>query len=394
MIGEPMMVVDGVAAPVDVAVSEQTESLRHVGLVGDSVIVLSQLGEPDPPIRALPSRAVTKAAPNVAELNDGTLADLYLDEMGEFELLTKDDEQRLGALVKKGHEAAANLSAGLFGTKANKRKLLKAVQDSEDAKEAFVEGNLRLSVSIAKRYQPSGIALSDLIQEANLGLMRAVDKFDYERGFKFSTYAVWWIKQALGRAVENQARTIRISAETLQLYKIAEKKQRERIETGEPPFTFEQLAKEVEVSEEKLLKVYFHVENASTVSLDAPVGEDGDTSFGEILEDRDAGDVHDAYEKETRDALIREILSGLGELPRKILIARFGLFGEEERKVKDIQKEFGLTALEEREIFYGALKKLRGHPQFDGFIDIPEEPEEPPKRKRGRPPKVKIEEMV
>src|SRR3954466_9933038 len=208
------------------------------------------------------------------EDRDQDLVRLYLDDIGRYPLLTKDDEVRLAQTMERGREAAAELASGEKLSPARKRALRNAVREGEAAHLQFVNCNLRLVVSLAKRYQAADLPLLDLIQEGNLGLIHAVEKFDWRRGFKFSTYATWWIRQAIGRGIDNTARTIRLPVHAGDLVR-----RLQRVRTalegnlGRTP-TLAELAEDMEMNEQQVAEV---IRFASTpVSIHSPIGEDGE----------------------------------------------------------------------------------------------------------------------
>src|SRR5258706_1981251 len=227
------------------------------------------------------------------ERDEEDLVRLYLTDIGQYPLLTKEDEVRLAQQIEQGNSARRDLEdpAGSV-TPSRKTQLKREVRRGEDAERTFVQSNLRLVVSIAKKYQASGLPLLDLVQEGNLGLMQAVEKFDWRKGFKFSTYATWWIRQAIQRGIANTGRTIRLPAHAgdnlLRLHRV--RAQLESELEREP--TVAELARELDVAEEKVTELLLVAPDP--VSLAEPVSEDGETELGDLVEDRSAESPFDA----------------------------------------------------------------------------------------------------
>ncbi len=297
-----------------------------------------------------------------AERDEDDLVRLYLSDIGQYPLLTKDDEARLAQAMEAGHAAAKELDEGGQLTPAKKRELRRLVRSGEEAERAFVQSNLRLVVSIAKKYQASGLPLLDLIQEGNLGLMHAVEKFDWRKGFKFSTYATWWIRQALTRGIANTGRTIRLpvhAGDTLSRLQ----KARVRLETSlGRPATLAELAIELEMPEAKVSETMRFA--ADTLSLSTPLREDGDAELGDLVEDRDAESPFEAAAVSLLPAEIGRLLSPLDEREREILKLRFGLDRGEPRTLEEVGEHFNLTRERIRQIEARAMSKLR-HPSAD-----------------------------
>jgi len=298
-----------------------------------------------------------------AERDEEDLVRMYLSDIGQYPLLTKDDEARLAQAIEAGNEAATELEAGGKSlSPARRRELRRLVREGEDAERTFVQSNLRLVVSIAKKYQASGLPLLDLIQEGNLGLMHAVEKFDWRKGFKFSTYATWWIRQALTRGIANTGRTIRLpvhAGDTLSRLQ----KARVRLETslGRPP-TLSELAADLEMPEAKVTETLRFA--ADTLSLSTPLREDGDAELGDMVEDRGAESPFDAAAVSLLPDEIGRLLSPLDEREREILRLRFGLDRGEPRTLEEVGEHFNLTRERIRQIEARAMSKLR-HPSAD-----------------------------
>src|SRR5438874_2891820 len=210
------------------------------------------------------------------------LVRLYLDEIGRHELLTKDDEVRLAQAIEAGREARAELAQAQKFARGQRQQLLRTADAGEEATQTFVNANLRLVVSIAKKYQSTGLPLLDLIQEGNLGLIHAVEKFDWRKGFKFSTYATWWIRQAIQRGIANAGRTIRLPVHAADnLARLQKERAGLEARLGRPA-SLDELAAELDLAPERVKELIPHL--AEPVSLETPVGEDGETELGDLVE--------------------------------------------------------------------------------------------------------------
>ena len=293
------------------------------------------------------------------------LVRLYLTDIGQYTLLTKDDEVRLAKAIEAGKLAKEEQDAGdaktLTATK--RRELRKAIREGEIAERAFVQSNLRLVVSIAKKYQASGLPLLDLIQEGNLGLMHAVEKFDWRKGFKFSTYATWWIRQAITRGIANTGRTIRLPVHAGDtLARLQKARSRLELKFGRPA-TLAELAKEVEMPEDKVTEALRFA--AEPLSLSEPLREDGDAELGDVVEDRSAESPFEVAATALLPEEIQRLLAPLDEREREILRLRFGLDGSGEgRTLEEVGEHFNLTRERIRQIEARAMSKLR-HPSSD-----------------------------
>jgi RNA polymerase sigma factor (sigma-70 family) len=290
------------------------------------------------------------------------LVRLYLEDVGRYDLLTKDDEIRLAQAIEAGVEARTQLETAKRLTPTQRRTLRRAIRHGEEAHRQFVNSNLRLVVSIAKKYQSSGLPLLDIVQEGNLGLIHAVDKFDWRKGFKFSTYATWWIRQAIQRGIANSARVIRLPVHAGDML-TALLKLRAQLEgsLGRTP-TLAELAGEAELPLEKVVEVLRYA--VDTVSLDEPVRDDGDAELGDFVEDRNAVAPFDHAATSLLPGEIAKVLSCLDERERTILTLRFGLDGGGERTLEEVAEHFGLTRERIRQIEARAMSKLR-HPSAD-----------------------------
>ena len=296
-----------------------------------------------------------------AERDDEDLVRMYLSDIGQYSLLTKDDEVRLAQAIENGVAAATELEA-TQPTPARKRELRKQVREGEDAERTFVQANLRLVVSIAKKYQASGLPLLDLVQEGNLGLMHAVEKFDWRKGFKFSTYATWWIRQAITRGIANTGRTIRLPVHAGDtVARIQKARSRLELELGRPA-TVVELAKDLEMEPEKVTEALRFA--SDTLSLSDPLREDGDAELGDIVADPNAESPFEVAATTLLPAQIERLLAPLDEREREILKLRFGLDRGEARTLEDVGEHFNLTRERIRQIEARAMSKLR-HPSLD-----------------------------
>ncbi len=296
------------------------------------------------------------------ERDEEDLVRLYLTDIGQYMLLTKDDEVRLAKQIEAGKEAIAELDSSKDVTATRNRELRRSARDGEEAERAFVQSNLRLVVSIAKKYQASGLPLLDLIQEGNLGLMHAVEKFDWRKGFKFSTYATWWIRQAITRGIANTGRTIRLPVHAGDtLARLQKARSRLELKLGRPA-TLSELAREVEMPEDKVTEALRFA--AEPLSLSEPLREDGDAELGDVVEDRSAESPFEVAATALLPEEIARLLAPLDEREREILKLRFGLDRGEPRTLEEVGEHFNLTRERIRQIEARAMSKLR-HPSSD-----------------------------
>jgi RNA polymerase primary sigma factor len=291
---------------------------------------------------------------------------LYLREIGRVPLLNGEGEVSLAKRIEIGVQAElrlAELSANGELEKmdfAARRKLERTIRDGEKAKEDLTNANLRLVVSIAKRYTGRGMTLLDLIQEGNLGLMRAVERFDHSKGFKFSTYATWWIRQAITRAIADQARTIRIPVHMVEIIQKVTRAQREMLqELGREP-SVDEIAIRVEMTPERVREIQRIA--FDPISLESPVGEDEGSTLGDFIEDSGAIAPADAAMRSMQREAVDVALEGLNEREREVVRRRFGLDDGQARTLEQVGKEFNVTRERIRQIETKTLAKLR-HPQ-------------------------------
>ena len=297
------------------------------------------------------------------ERDEEDLVRLYLSDIGQYPLLTKDGEVELAKAIEAGAAGKAEMEANDGSlTAARKRELRRVIRAGEEAELAFVQSNLRLVVSIAKKYQASGLPLLDLIQEGNLGLIHAVEKFDWRKGFKFSTYATWWIRQAITRGIANTGRTIRLPVHAGDVLSRLQKA-RFRLETNlGRPATLAELAEELDMPVAKVTEAMRYA--ADTLSLSEPLRADGDAELGDMIEDRGAESPFDAAAVALLPEQINRLLGPLDERERQILKLRFGLDRGEPRTLEEVGEHFNLTRERIRQIEARAMSKLR-HPSSD-----------------------------
>ncbi len=288
---------------------------------------------------------------------------MYLKEIGKVPLLTAADEIDLAMKIEAGVDASEQLEKDHKGEieldRRQHRRLSRIEQVGLDAKQQLIEANLRLVVSIAKRYVGRGMLFLDLIQEGNLGLIRAVEKFDYTKGFKFSTYATWWIRQAITRAIADQARTIRIPVHMVETINKLVRIQRQLLQELVREPTPEEIAKEMDLTPERVREI--QKISQEPVSLETPIGEEEDSQLGDFIEDDAAVVPPDAASFTMLQEQLRKVLDGLAERERKVISLRFGLEDGHPRTLEEVGREFGVTRERIRQIESKTLAKLR-HP--------------------------------
>jgi RNA polymerase primary sigma factor len=281
---------------------------------------------------------------------------MYLREIGQVDLLSAEDERRLAQLIERGHLAAETIDEGRV-TEPEMRHLIRDVQRGQRAKSELTQANLRLVVSIAKRYSGRGMQLLDLIQEGNLGLMRAVDKFDHTKGFKFSTYATWWIRQAITRSIADQSRTIRIPVHMVEHMNRVTRAKRQLHQDLEREPSIDELAAHLRMEPERvreLLRI-----SLDPLSLDSPVGDEDESNLGDFIEDESADEPSDAATRAMLAQAVEEVLGELGEREQEIVRMRFGLDGNRSQTLEEVGKAFGVTRERIRQIEVKTLAKLR-----------------------------------
>jgi RNA polymerase primary sigma factor len=283
----------------------------------------------------------------------------YLKQIGKVALLNAEQEVELAKRIEAGLFAEEKLSSGEKFEFQMRRDLEWIVADGRRAKNHLLEANLRLVVSLAKRYTGRGMLFLDLIQEGNLGLIRAVEKFDYTKGYKFSTYATWWIRQAITRAMADQARTIRIPVHMVEVINKLARVQRQMLQDlGREP-TPEELAKELDMTPEKVVEVQKY--GREPISLHTPLGEDGDSEFGDLIEDSEAIVPADAVSFTLLQEQLHQVLDTLSEREAGVVAMRFGLQDGQPKTLDEIGKKYGVTRERIRQIESKTMSKLR-HP--------------------------------
>ncbi len=283
---------------------------------------------------------------------------MYLKEIGRVDLLTIDDERRLAQAIDDGNRAAALLDTNDVPD-GDVRALMRAVHRGQRARSELTQANLRLVVSIAKRYSGRGMQFLDLIQEGNLGLMRAVDKFDHTKGFKFSTYATWWIRQAITRSIADQARTIRIPVHMVETMNRVLRTQRQMHQELEREPTIEELADRCAMTPDRIREILRISQDP--LSLDSPVGEEDDSNLGDFIQDTSIDAPVDVAIKNKLIAAVEEALDDLSDREKEIVRMRFGLADGQARTLEDVGREFKVTRERIRQIEAKTLAKLR-HP--------------------------------
>ena len=359
--------------------------------------VVAPLGLEDEPEELGPLRITGPAAPEIAELeaaleeeadtepekeaeadskvnawadSAGPAGDLfrqYLREIGRVPLLNAVLEVELAQAVEAGLFAEEKLTYETSLKPQLRRELAILVLEGQAAKRRLIEANLRLVVSIAKRYLGRGMSILDLVQEGNLGLIRAVEKFDYTRGYKFSTYATWWIRQAMSRALADQARTIRVPVHVVELMNRVVRLQRRLLQENGVEPTPDDISEVLGVACERVVEVLRLAQEP--VSLHAPVGEEDDVALGDLIEDADAVSPADSVAVVMLREHLDALLSTLGEREKRVVQLRYGLTDGQPHTLEEIGRTFGVTRERIRQIEAKTLAKLRGHTYADQLLD-------------------------
>ncbi|MEY9858334.1 RNA polymerase primary sigma factor [Catenulispora sp. GAS73] len=334
-------------AAVDEESEEASETEGAAGADKEEGFVLSD-DEDD-----APAQQVASAGATADPVKD------YLKQIGKVPLLNAEQEVELAKRIEAGLFAEEKLNDGEPLTPEFRRELDIIAEDGRRAKNHLLEANLRLVVSLAKRYTGRGMLFLDLIQEGNLGLIRAVEKFDYTKGYKFSTYATWWIRQAITRAMADQARTIRIPVHMVEVINKLARVQRQMLQDlGREP-TPEELAKELDMTPEKVVEVQKY--GREPISLHTPLGEDGDSEFGDLIEDSEAVVPADAVSFTLLQEQLHSVLDTLSEREAGVVSMRFGLTDGQPKTLDEIGKVYGVTRERIRQIESKTMSKLR-HP--------------------------------
>jgi RNA polymerase primary sigma factor len=292
-------------------------------------------------------------------VSSGDTIGLYLDEVSEHVLLTAEDEVRLARAIEDGRKAAATLQTQADLTPETIRFLEAGVDAGDEAKMVFIRANLRLVISIAKRYTGRGLDLLDLIQEGNLGLIRAVEKFDWRKGFKFSTYATWWIRQAITRGLGNSARTIRLPVHMVDVVRSVHETRQNLAEDLHRAPTLEEIAEASGLDTERVAVAL--EAPVDTVSLDRPVGDEGDSELHEFVIDLRTRDPFSEAAESMRRRQLEDAVLHLDEPDRTVITLRYGLDGDEPWTLSAVGKRLDITRERVRQIENRALARLR-HP--------------------------------
>lgn len=313
------------------------------------------LGEEDSIAEEISQLEKTFANASHAKINDPVK--MYLKEIGQIPLLDPKEEPFIARQIQEGEQAKEDIKNPDL-SEEEKKKLAKIIADGEEAKQTLISSNLRLVVSIAKKYVGRGMLFLDLIQEGNCGLIKAVEKFDYTKGFKFSTYATWWIRQSITRAIADQARTIRIPVHMVETINKLTRIQRQLVQDlGRDPMPEEIAEKMENISAEKVREIQKIA--LDPVSLETPIGEEDDSHLGDFIEDKDTLSPDDYTNNQLLKDEINAVLQGLTEREEKVLRLRFGLLDGRTRTLEEVGKEFNVTRERIRQIEAKALRKLK-----------------------------------
>jgi RNA polymerase primary sigma factor len=346
---------------------DQIEHLDQLysSLVTEGIEVLDNA-----PAHPEPDRRQAAEEPAEQPSGVGDSVRLYLQQIGETDLLTMQGEVELSKRIELGKMAQQKLDEEPNLSPAERKQLQALVEDGERARAHLIQANLRLVVSVAKRYVGRGMSFLDLIQEGNIGLMKATDKFDYKRGFKFSTYATWWIRQAITRSISDQSRTIRLPVHVGETINRVRKTSHRLQQIYEREPTAEEVGRAMDMTDEKVRQVLDV--SRHPISLEAPVGQDGEAFLGDFIEDSALPQPVELASHQLLKMQIAEALDKLSERERRIIVLRFGLEDGRFRTLEEVGREFGITRERIRQIEAKALRKLR-HPSYSrqlrGYLD-------------------------
>ena len=298
----------------------------------------------------------TFASSSHAKINDPVK--MYLKEIGQIPLLDPKEEPVIAKRIQDREDALQEMKDNPDMSEDRKKELASIIADGEEAKQTLISSNLRLVVSIAKKYVGRGMLFLDLIQEGNCGLIKAVDKFDYKKGFKFSTYATWWIRQSITRAIADQARTIRIPVHMVETINKLTRIQRQLVQDlGRDPLPEEIAEKMENITADKVREIQKIA--LDPVSLETPIGEEDDSHLGDFIEDKETLSPDDYTNNQLLKDEINSILQGLTEREEKVLRLRFGLEDGRTRTLEEVGKEFNVTRERIRQIEAKAIRKLK-----------------------------------
>lgn len=337
-------------------------AIEHIGIRVDQSFELDDSGElRRPSLNGSKEKVPAKRVVRTGRATDDSGQDairMYLQEISRIALLTADEEKVLGRKIVLGVEAQSELeSLGDAVSTLDRRRLQRVIDQGRRAREDLTNANLRLVVSIAKRYTKVSMPLADAIQSGNIGLMKAVEKFDYTRGFKFSTYATWWIKQAISRAVAEESRNIRIPTHAMENINRAIRVQRELTQLNQREPTMIEIAKALGESPERVAE-YFRLA-ADTTSLDQPTRGDGDSTVADLIAATDAVDPSGGLELDDMREAMRTVLNELPEREREVVKMRFGLGNEQGATLEEVGQAFNITRERVRQIEVRTLYRLR-----------------------------------
>jgi RNA polymerase primary sigma factor len=356
--------IDEAAVAAELAAQAERDAIVHVNeVLADPLGGIDLAADDDGSRRKLRLVKTPRVSADRSGSGSADPVRVYLKEIGRVPLLTGMEEVSLAKRIEAGGQAAVRLAeleaAGRIDELdlSARRRLERTSRDGERAKSDLIQANLRLVVSIAKRYVGRGMHLLDLIQEGNLGLMRAVEKFDYTKGFKFSTYATWWIRQAITRAIADQARTIRIPVHMVESINKVHRIQRQMMQELEREPTIDELAAKVDMTPDRVREIMRISQDP--LSLDSPVGETDDSQLSDFIEDTQADAPAEMAARNMLGKAVVEALSELSDREKEVVRLRFGLDDGQARTLEEVGKEFGVTRERIRQIEAKTLAKLR-----------------------------------